>query len=322
MADHDRGYKLLFSHPRMVEDLLRGFVRGDWISRLDFASLERVPGDLVSDDLSERRSDGVWRLRWADGRRRGWFYLLLEFQSSAQPFMALRLVVYAGLLLQNLIRTCRLKASRGLPAVLPVVLYNGRRRWRAPREMADLFVPMHHDLRRHLLGLEYILVDGLGGSDEELKGNLVSALFRIEACRTPEELARVAAEVAVLVPREEADLRRAFVLWMKRVLHRISPGAIISAIEGLEDSAMLEENLREWHQRGLRRSHKKGLEEGREEGFVQGARRILLRQIERRFGPVAKGVQVRVQRITSVEELEMLAEKVVTAGSLRDTGLV
>jgi hypothetical protein len=26
--DHDHPYKLLFSHPEMVEDLLRGFVHG------------------------------------------------------------------------------------------------------------------------------------------------------------------------------------------------------------------------------------------------------------------------------------------------------
>src|SRR4029079_9522819 len=114
-------------------------------------------GDFVGDDLSERRSDVVWRLRWADGRR-DWFYLLLEFQSSPQPFMALRLVVYAGLLLQRLIRTGRLKASRGLPAVLSVVLYNGRQRWRGPWKMADLFTPVDQGLRRHLLDLEYVLV--------------------------------------------------------------------------------------------------------------------------------------------------------------------
>ncbi len=27
--DHDQSYKLLFSHPEMVADLLRGFVRED-----------------------------------------------------------------------------------------------------------------------------------------------------------------------------------------------------------------------------------------------------------------------------------------------------
>ncbi|MCK7580636.1 MAG: hypothetical protein MZV65_36695 [Chromatiales bacterium] len=30
--DHDTGYKLLFPHPDMVADLLRGFVREDWVT--------------------------------------------------------------------------------------------------------------------------------------------------------------------------------------------------------------------------------------------------------------------------------------------------
>jgi hypothetical protein len=31
MIDHDNSYKLLFSPPEMVTDLLKGFVREDWI---------------------------------------------------------------------------------------------------------------------------------------------------------------------------------------------------------------------------------------------------------------------------------------------------
>ncbi|NJD07329.1 MAG: transposase, partial [Methylococcaceae bacterium] len=35
---HDHSYKLLFSHPQMVADLIRGFVREDWVRHLDFNS--------------------------------------------------------------------------------------------------------------------------------------------------------------------------------------------------------------------------------------------------------------------------------------------
>ena len=42
MADHDHSYKHLFSHRRMVEDLLRGFVREEWVNHLDFSTLERA----------------------------------------------------------------------------------------------------------------------------------------------------------------------------------------------------------------------------------------------------------------------------------------
>jgi hypothetical protein len=31
MAKHDQSYKQIFSNPRMVEDLLRGYVKQDWL---------------------------------------------------------------------------------------------------------------------------------------------------------------------------------------------------------------------------------------------------------------------------------------------------
>jgi len=46
--DHDHSYKLLFSHPEMVADLLRGFVIEDWVKDLDFTTLERVSGCYVA----------------------------------------------------------------------------------------------------------------------------------------------------------------------------------------------------------------------------------------------------------------------------------
>jgi predicted transposase YdaD len=125
MAKHDHGYKLLFSHPTMVEDLVRGFVSGPWVVELDFATPERVQASYVSEDLVERASDVVWRLRWRDER---WMYLyvLIEFQSTVDRFMALRVLTYVGLLCQDLVRQRVLDGVKRLPPVLPIVLYNGR----------------------------------------------------------------------------------------------------------------------------------------------------------------------------------------------------
>ncbi|MEN8218951.1 MAG: Rpn family recombination-promoting nuclease/putative transposase, partial [Pseudomonadota bacterium] len=59
---HDQSYKRLFSHPKMVEDLLRGFVHEDWIAQLDFTTLEVFKDSFVSDNLIERHDDIIWRL--------------------------------------------------------------------------------------------------------------------------------------------------------------------------------------------------------------------------------------------------------------------
>ena len=41
----DENYKRLFAFPRMVEDLLRGFMAGDWLDAVDFASLQKLSSE-------------------------------------------------------------------------------------------------------------------------------------------------------------------------------------------------------------------------------------------------------------------------------------
>ncbi|HMQ14217.1 MAG TPA: Rpn family recombination-promoting nuclease/putative transposase, partial [Candidatus Competibacter phosphatis] len=100
---HDASYKLLFSHAKMVEDLLRGFVPQSWVQALDFSTLEKVNASYVTDDLRDRHDDVVWRVRFQEH----WLYvyLLLEFQSTVDRFMAVRILSYTGLLYQDLIRS-------------------------------------------------------------------------------------------------------------------------------------------------------------------------------------------------------------------------
>jgi len=88
--DHDHSYKNLFAHPEMVTDLLRGFVHEEWVAQVDFATLERVNGSYVADDLREREDDIIWRVRW--GTDWLYVYLLLEFQSQVDRFMAVRIM--------------------------------------------------------------------------------------------------------------------------------------------------------------------------------------------------------------------------------------
>ena len=66
---YDRAYKRLFTQPEMVEELLRGFLREDWVAGLDFSTLEPVNGSFVGRGLEERHGDLIWRLRWRGGRK-------------------------------------------------------------------------------------------------------------------------------------------------------------------------------------------------------------------------------------------------------------
>ncbi len=86
---HDENYKKLFAFPRMVEDLLRALVTGDWLDEADFSTLRKLSAEYVSDELRRRYGDTVWQVRLGDG----WLHVLvlLEFRSRDDPDMALRM---------------------------------------------------------------------------------------------------------------------------------------------------------------------------------------------------------------------------------------
>ena len=135
---HDGSYRRLFSHARMVEDLIRRYVEPPWLERLDFSSLEMVPAHYVSEELEQRESDVVWRLRYGPAGEWFYVYLLIEFQSRVDRFMAVRVLTYIMLLYEDLILKKRLTRSGKLPPVEPIVLYNGTRKWTAPLQLAEL----------------------------------------------------------------------------------------------------------------------------------------------------------------------------------------
>jgi hypothetical protein len=309
---HDSGYKLLFSHPAMMADLLRGFVAEEWVEELDFTTLEKQSGSYVSDDLRPRADDVVWRVRWRD--RWLYVYLLLEFQSAVDPFMAVRLLVYVGLLYQDLIRAKQLTPEGRLPPVLPVVLYNGRPRWTAATEVAELLVPPPAGLAGYQPRLRYLLLEENRFTEADLAPmrNLVAALFQLEHSRGPEELQQVVERlVEWLQAPEQASLRRAFAVWLRDVLLPVRlPGVRIDAVLELSEVRdMLAERVmewtREWKQQGL------------DEGLKEGESLMLQRLLTLKFGPLDAATQARLAAADS-EALLVWGERVLTAGSVAE----
>jgi hypothetical protein len=155
----------LFARPGRRRPVAR-FRRRGLGRRAGLRTLEKVAASYVSDDLREREDDIVWRLR----HRGDWLYvyLLLEFQSSVDPWMALRIMVYTGLLYQDLIKSGEIGSQQKLPAVFPLVLYNGRRRWTAAREVSELIEPLPASLKPYHPAQRYFLLEEAALGDAEL----------------------------------------------------------------------------------------------------------------------------------------------------------
>jgi predicted transposase YdaD len=332
---YDRAYKRLFTQPELVEELLRGFLREDWAAGLDFSTLEPVSGSFVGRGLEERHGDLIWRLRWRDGEEERWFYLyvLLEFQSSPDHFMAVRFLSYIGLLLQRIIQMEKLKRGDLLPAILPVVAYRGKRPWGAPLDLSELFVPVPPGLRRFLPRLTYVLLDEnrLDLDQPHLERNRVAALFRLETQGTPGNAPFLMEEVASLIsPKEEPELWAVVEVWIRAVLRRICPDGIMTPERVTpEDFLMIYDNFRKWFADARKEGRAEGRQEGRKEGFQEGRKeeqvetlqRIILRLLSKRFGPLPPPVSQKVERISSARKLQTLLDRALEVDSLQELGI-
>ena len=300
---HDAAYKQLFGRPRMVRDLLEGFAARGWSGNLDFGTLEPLPTSYVSRDLQQRHGDLVWRVRFSDDR---WLYLLLllEFQSTVDPAMAVRMLAYTALLYERLAADGALRDPGALPPVLPVVIYNGRGSWTARTEVSELVAGGGGELSPYQPSQRYYLLDEARLADGELPaGNLVSALIGLEKGRDPAWGAErlqgpFKALIDLLRVEEDGELTRVFATWVTQVVRLPDrlPAEALGPLEQLEETyTMLEETVQGWVERGrvegIEQGRVEGIERGRVEGIEQGIeqgrheeRALLCRQAARKFG--------------------------------------
>lgn len=317
---HDNSYKLLFAHPEMVVDLLKGFVKADWVDQCDYSSLQKMSGSYVSDDLRDREDDLIWRIRWGDD----WIYvyLLLEFQSTVDHFMAVRIQGYLALLYQDIIRTEQVKANEKLPPVLPIVLYNGKHRWQAPVQLSQLIHAAPPGLEQYIPQSSYLLLDEGCFNNEDLGSlkNLAAALFRLENSRTDQDILNVVSNlIDWLKSPEKTSLRRAFTVWINRVLlPRKAPGTHFTEFNELQEvHTMLAETVESWTKDWEKRGLEKGIEQGSALGRQKEAIKVLLLLLDTKFGVITQDQHEKISS-ANTEQIETWIKYIFQAQSVEE----
>ncbi len=158
--------------------------------------------------------------------------------------------------------------------------------------------------------IQYLLLEERRYAEADLRGlrNIAAALFRLENSRTPADIEGVVAcLVDWLAAPTQTALRRAFVVWLKRVLlpARVPGADIPHVIELQEMQAMLAERVKTW------------TEEWKQQGLQQGESKLLHRLLSRRFGPLPKWADDCLAR-ASAAELESWTDRVFDAQNLEE----
>ncbi|MCG5514394.1 Rpn family recombination-promoting nuclease/putative transposase [Ectothiorhodospira shaposhnikovii] len=280
---HDTGYKELFSYPELVRQLMEGFAPPEVSAMMDFSTLTDHSGNYITPLFNEKFEDKVWSVEvdWEGVRQRVFVYLLLEFQSTVDHRLPIRMLHYVACFYDHLIKTKVTTARKGMPPIFPVVLYNGSKRWTAREDIYRMVRPEPPMfLRVYQPHLRYYLVNESAFTEDELakRDTPLSGIFEVEkASKDVEALQGAVKRLAARIRAhpEKARLDEVITRWLKRHLKRLGAEAeqALEEINSLvEDHAMLAENLQTWAEKERQKGRQEGRQEGEEIGLQKGQR--------------------------------------------------
>ena len=270
---HDYGYKKLFFNKTIFRQLVETFIDQAWVKDLDFNDCRAVDKSFVSDHYKETECDILYQVKLKG--KPAFVYLLIEFQSTVDWFMALRTLNYVTNFWMDYVHNH--KNVKTLPEVFLIVLYNGDRKWTAPVDISNLMDP-EPDFGDFGLKFRYFKIAENEFTVESLLKirNIVSTLFLAESSFERETVGR---ELLAVFEREEDKQAVSLLLnWFQQMCEhgRIDP----EEFKSLRKIYHTKTEVKTMLVTALERERKSFFEEGKIEGKIEVAKGMLARELE------------------------------------------
>jgi len=314
---NDKLLKATFSVPENARAFFENHLPKEIAAALDWTSLALEPCSFIDPQLTSSESDLLFHITLHQSD--AFLYLLFEHQSSEDPRMALRLLSYILRIWERFAQSH--PPPTKLPAILPIVLAQGKRPWKTstrledlidlPPSVAHILRPWQPTLVYHLLELLRIPYEAIAGTPEG-----ILTLRALKAEPMNELLEDVIWDESLLFSISESALERILryilnadvsIPQLKERLGKIQAKPLQSKTMTLAD------RLRE---EGKLEGIIKGKQEGLSEGQLRAFRTAVLRALEIRHGACPDGIREALEFIDDEARLERLIESAFRSESL------
>ncbi|WP_039766360.1 MULTISPECIES: Rpn family recombination-promoting nuclease/putative transposase [unclassified Caldicellulosiruptor] len=210
--EHDSTFKFLFENPKDILFLIKDVIGYSWAKDIDENSIELANEEFVDEYFLQRRADVIAKAKLKD--REVYFYIIIENQSTVAKDMPERLLKYMILLWARKIR----EGVEKLPAIIPIVTYNGfERDWDVSQEIINAFDVFKDDIFKYaVVNISKLDVKTLLQEEEDV---LSPVVFYLEQARndTEELIKRLKEIVPKLKQLSRTNIER-FLIWAGNVI--------------------------------------------------------------------------------------------------------
>jgi len=302
---NDKLLKATFSVPENARAFFENHLPKEIAAALDWTSLTLEPCSFIDPQLTSSESDLLFHITLHQSN--AFLYLLFEHQSAEDPRMALRLLSYILRIWERFAQNHPPPAK--LPAILPIVLAQGKRPWKTstrledlidlPPSVAHILRPWQPTLAYHLLELVRIPYDAFAGTPEG-----ILTLRALKAEPMNELLEDVIWDESLLFSISEGALERIlrYIINTEVSIPKLRDRLGKIQAKPLQSKTMtIADQLRE---EGKQEGKQQGLSEGR----LSALRSSVLRALEIRHGAYPDGIREALEAIDAPTRLDALLE--------------
>jgi len=276
----DAFLKKMLQDQRIAKDFLEHYLPQNFKELINLSKVAIEKESYIESNLTRRYSDLVFSVPTKTNEK-AFVYVLVEQQSTVDHWISLRLFKYMLLLSER----HKDNGAKKLPLVMPIVFYNGHRKYTAPRNLWELYTdPM---LAKEYMAGDYQLVDLTVMADDAIKqkqhlGILEFFMKHIHARDMLELWERFLTEFkdVIAIDRENDFLYIRYVLWYTdaKLAEGQQPALVELLKQNLEGG---EEIMRTIADKYIEEGIEKGLSQGLSQGIEQGKRELIINMLRR-----------------------------------------
>ena len=309
---HDRFFRSVFSDPDNVRDLLRNSLPPRVLQLLDLESIELSEDSFIDERLALYQSDILIRARTRASPVL--IYILVDHKSYPDKWTVFQLLVYMVRIWER--ERSKNRKRNKLPCIIPVVFYHGSRKWSYPLDFASYVEINDDDLRAHIPGFQTLMFNlqrvDLGTIPSGIAFQVALRAFK----HTGRELRPHLREILEKISKLPVDAKtKTFLSQLFEYILKVGGDFEIAALE--DELRSVESNMsREVFMTLEEQILERGKVAGKIEGTIQEKQQVLIRLLEKKFGPLYDENKQRVLGNKDGDELDGAIDLILEADSV------
>jgi hypothetical protein len=239
---HDKGYKYILKIKSEFIKLLKGFIEEKWVDSVNEENITMIDKSFIDTHFQSKEADIVYK--YTDGVNETIFYVLLEHQSTVDNKMMFRLLVYMMEIWRDYLNENKLsiapvenekeKELFKIPAIIPIVLHTGSRKWNAPVSFSEL-IKNSEKYNGHIVNFESLLIDTAPIKDEKFleQKSVISLVMYLDKAKDLKDFLEKYPVAAMILNTLNAQERRMLIKWLRDIFKQRFDKDTVKRIEAI-----------------------------------------------------------------------------------------